>query len=392
MKLFYVKGQHLFGFAAILFAFICSHASVATNVDFTGAFNVACNDGAKNYVAQFETPPCTAGSISWDVTFPSGAMVTFNQPILSVDWGSGTGQGTIALNIDCLSAPVIKTVNIGVRLDKPASTTGPSGNLANNATYTYGNAAVTDAVDYQWNVPAGFMIDGVNRTWFRTSSLNVDITTPATGTGCGLIRVRAHGDGTDCLKNSFFVEIPISWGLQLVNITGPDLVCESSVVEYSAFNPDATSYSWTLPPLWSFSGSTNSANINAVTSNTGGLVQVQATLCGNFVYTDDLYVSVTSSGDCEGTPLRQGVTLGDGELAQIEAYPNPVTNYLTIVTAAEAQFTEVTFFNQLQQQVSQTVLVNGQARVDLRGLENGIYYMQLSGANGFETKRIIVQN
>lgn len=96
--------------------------------------------------------------------------------------------------------------------------------------------------------------------------------------------------------------------------------------------------------------------------------------------THDYCVEVVYA-DCTSTPACATISGINNEVAtnSVRIYPNPASDVINI----EGDFTNTTMYNSLGQ-IVKTVVNNGQ--IDVRSLENGIYYLTITGSDS--SKRV----
>ena len=136
-------------------------------------------------------------------------------------------------------------------------------------TFTYSIAAVSGATSYLWSLPGG---------WTGTSTTNsITVTTTSSGGAVSVVAINSCGNST---ARTLTVTGNAAPG-QIGNLLGNTTVCGGTSQAYSITSVNgATSYTWTLPPGWSGSSSTNS--ITSLAGTTGGTVSVVANnSCGS---------------------------------------------------------------------------------------------------------------
>ena len=72
-----------------------------------------------------------------------------------------------------------------------------------------------------------------------------------------------------------------------------------------------------------------------------------------------------------------------------DIYPNPNDGRFTITLAEE--HSDVTIFNQLGQRVEAHENVSGNLQINISGYANGVYFVNIKGNNGVETKKIVIR-
>jgi PKD repeat protein len=216
----------------------------------------------------------------------------------------------------------------------PAQPGAISGNatICAGSSNTYSVAAVPGATSYTWTLPGG---------WSGTSTTNSIMATASAFSG--VITVSASNACGTSLAQVFTVNVTPT-PAQPGAITGNASVCASSTNVYSiAPVSGATSYTWTLPPAWSGSSTTNS--IVATASAFGGSIYVTAdNACGSstvqslavtiapnpvaaFSSTSNLLAATFTDGSTGATSWSW--TFGDGGTSTAQ---NPTHTYLTAGT------------------------------------------------------------
>jgi hypothetical protein len=72
----------------------------------------------------------------------------------------------------------------------------------------------------------------------------------------------------------------------------------------------------------------------------------------------------------------------------LNVYPNPVKNQL-LIESKNGLFNKVVIVNTLGQTIQQSKLVNGVNKIQLSGINSGIYYLLISGADQTRSMKII---
>lgn len=233
-------------------------------VSITGSLAVC--DGSTQTYSVSNDPAAT--SYTW--TLPSGWSGTSTTNSIDVSVGATGGTITVVANSSCgNSSP--QSINTTVSSQTPTQPVTINGNLTvcanENQTYTIANNPA--ATSYTWILPSGW--SGTS----TTNSINASV-----GTTGGTITVTANnacGNSTPQETNVSVNNIPT----QPNAISGDVTLCANENETYSVTNdPNATSYTWTLPSGWPGTSTTNS--INATSAATGGTIAVTANnTCGS---------------------------------------------------------------------------------------------------------------
>ena len=223
---------------------ISGGSSVCANT--VNTFSVTAVAGATFYTWTVPgTWPGTSVTNSINVTpdnTPGTISVTANNAC-----GSSTSQ-SIAVSIN--TAPAM-----------PAAISG-SPSICQNSSQSYSIGSVTNATSYTWTLPS---------SWSGTSVTN-SITATSNTTG-GTISVTANNTcGSSAAQST---SVAISPGVSTPSaISGPTTVCSGNS-SYTVINdPNATSYTWSLPSGWSGTSTTDS--IYATVGSSAGTISVIA--------------------------------------------------------------------------------------------------------------------
>lgn len=155
----------------------------------------------------------------------------------------------------------------------PNAPTSISGStlICNSGSQTYTATTVSNAVSYIWTLPSG---------WTGTSTTNtINVNTNGNGGTISVVAVGVCGNST---ATSLIINSG-SAPSQPSAITGNTSVCNASSNVYATTNdPNAMSYTWTLPSGWS--GSSTSNSISTTASNSSGSISVTANnACGSSI-------------------------------------------------------------------------------------------------------------
>ncbi len=172
----------------------------------------------------------------------------------------------------------------------PGAITG-STTVCEGVSGNYSVSAVSGATSYSWSLPSGWSGTSATTSISATSGITSGNITVTANNGCGSSSAQTISVTVNPL--------PASPG----NISGSTTVCAGSNNIYS-INPvaNATSYTWTLPALWTGTSNADTINVNAGVS---GIIQVTANnSCGSSV-AQTLNVTVNT------IPATPGAISGD---------------------------------------------------------------------------------
>lgn len=102
------------------------------------------------------------------------------------------------------------------------------------------------------------------------------------------------------------------------------------------------------------------------------------------IYFDDNEVVMTKTVENIIAPLSVGTNLID---KYTTIYPNPVHDVLTVKSAAT--LSQVRIINAMGQTMTETTINAKEARIDVKQLPAGVYYLILNGNDGVKTEKII---
>lgn len=141
------------------------------------------------------------------------------------------------------------------------------------------------------------------------------------------------------------------------------------------------SYQWQQDAGLGYVNLTNAGPYSGVTTNTLTISNVQLTM-NNFQYRCIVY---DNQGGCHNTSssasLSVPVGIGDIELLGIKFYPNPASNHITLDLPTNINNATVTVYSILGQQQIHTMTNKPQTNIDLNGLTNGVYLVEVSSDN-----------
>jgi hypothetical protein len=157
-------------------------------------------------------------------------------------------------------------------------------------------------------------------------------------------------------------------------------VIGSNVQFYISASSNAN-YQWQQDAGLGYVNLTNAGPYSGVTTSTLTISNVQTTM-NNFQYHCIVYDSL---GGCHNTSSPASLSIPVGineiELINIKLYPNPVTRYITIDLPTNINNATVTIYSLLGQKQICTTTNKTQTNIDLDGLKNGVYLVEVSSDN-----------
>jgi photosystem II stability/assembly factor-like uncharacterized protein len=229
-------------------------------------------------------PVSGATSYLWSVTPGTAGTIQGTGTAAVVDWTnafSGTAKVSVQALVPNTVGPSTSDslqVTIETAPVLPGPVSGPDSVCTGSTAVQYSISPVPAANTYTWSVPAGAsIVSGQN-----TSAITVVYSGAA---ATGNISVFATGNCGTSNPCSFPVTIRPTVGTA-GPVSGPTLVCKGTGnISYSIQAvPNASGYSWTVPPGWAITGGQNSAQVIVSTTTlsvSGNVSVVASNVCGN---------------------------------------------------------------------------------------------------------------
>ena len=233
--------------------------------------------------------------------------------------------------------------------------------------------SASGGVSYSWKGPNGFSSTNASPASKKSQAADA-----------GIYSVTVTNAG-NCTASA---TIEVYFGAGIISASSNSPVCKGSSINLSASATHGVSYKWTKL------GSTKvwlGANIsipNAKTTN-AGLYTVWVTGDNGCISKEEVLISVTP---CPGTRLASEANEEIG--MELNAYPNPVTNTLTVeVTLKEPSKVSLQLFNSLGQK-SGTWQLNEEATIhktelNLSKLMGGTYLLQAQAGKQKVVKKVV---
>jgi len=190
----------------------------------------------------------------------------------------------LTLSVDALN-PCVTTVSdfMFIQVDalpgNPGVISGPAGSRCKGTTATYSVVPIPQAVNYNWNLPAGItIVSGAN-----SNTINVSFGPGAVSGNITIYGSNSCGNGVVSTLPVVVSDIPANPG----SISGSTTICQGSTGLVFSVTPvtGATGYTWTVPSgatITSVPPLTNSITVDFGMASMNGNVTVFATnTCGN---------------------------------------------------------------------------------------------------------------
>ena len=263
-----------------------------------------------------------------------------------------------------------RTVSINLIIASAAPTC-IAGNPLNLST----NISASNGYRYAWKGPNGFKSNSATPTKAKTVAKDE-----------GIYSVTV----TNSLGYTLTSTVRVYFGVGNITATSNSTVCKGGTIQLSATSEFGVSYKWTKQLGSTVYTGQNPTIPNAQTSD-GGLYIVFITRNDGCIAKKEVLVTV-SSVPCVGTRLASE-EIEDIDM-QINAYPNPVTNTLTVeVTLKEPSKLRLSLFNSIGKE-SGTWQLNEEATVhktqlNMSELMGGVYLLQAQAGKQKVVKRVV---
>lgn len=259
--------------------YISGTTQSSNNMSTAGAYQIALSGSGDNYLAKFNT----SGVRQWG-TYCGGTGVEYNDVACSVDgngniYFSGITQSTTGIStVGSHQAASAGGLNDAYMVKFYECTT-PLGAMTATIVYNNGIGActgisktyslsqsITNAVGYQWTVPAGITIVSGQGT------MNLTITTSTAGSP--QLSVKAYNVcGDSSTAATLTITSTVSPTITAISttagqpISGVRTVCNTTSATFNTTGSGATSYTWTKPSNWSGTSTTASITLTVGTAS-----------------------------------------------------------------------------------------------------------------------------
>jgi hypothetical protein len=251
-------------------------------VNFTPAYSAAlsgsgaiCNGDNTDITFNF-----TGGNTPYDVTWTGGTLNNIDDGhVVNVSPVTTTTYSISAVtdNNGCLATGPFTSVVITVNNPPNTNNVNGSNNACEGSTLTYSSNPAPGALSYTWTVPAGAVITG------GQGSNSISVSWPA-GSVSGDVCVTAENGCTPTIQRCrpiTFTPIPEA----PTTILGPTETCRNNTETFEIPDvPDATGYTWTVPPGANITGGANTTLITVFfgpTATSGNVTVRAGNSCGN---------------------------------------------------------------------------------------------------------------
>ncbi len=251
-----------------------------------------CQGTVQNYSVTSDT-----NAVSYVWSLPSDWAGASTSNLIGAMTGSEAGTISVIAVNECGSSIAqtlqIATIPIPVQ---PSIISGISATCeGNNLTYSVQNDTLVDT--YIWTLPTN---------WIGASDSNsIEVVSGSNGGTISVVAQNSCGNSPIRLLNVTSLNAP----LQPSVITGQNTICEGTTATYQVvIDPTITTYTWSIPSSWS--GTSNTNELNVVIGDTSGTITVIAeNSCGT---------SPARTFDVVVNQINSGVQIVDGTLNAIQ--------------------------------------------------------------------------
>ena len=275
-----------------------------------------------------------AGASSYNWTVPTGWFITSGQgtTLIEVTAGSVAGNISVVAANGCGTgiASTLATTPVFTPPTVPGPITGNSVPCSAGGNLTYSIPVMPNVSDYNWVVPAGWIITAGQGT-------NSIIVTP--GATAGTIEVTAtNGCGTGpaaTLNVMVSTTTPPTPGPITAPFSGSPCSGQTNLTYSITAVPGASGYNWTVPTGWVITSGQGTTSIQVTAGSAAGTVSVTASNgCGSgnasTLASTPTSTPPLSSGTITGTVIP---CVGNGSTRYSTTPVNGVTGYLWTVPA-----------------------------------------------------------
>jgi hypothetical protein len=449
----------------IILLMLVSMAAKAADIDISGPTYV-CPDQDYSYTASASNIfGDRKGSFEWTFWRNNQIIGSFGFPIMDCPGGPGSSTSTITFNWGSVSgavkirvrfkgvndilchfnSPSEKWYNVTVRNFNPGPISGSLLFCASGETQQLSIPGITPFNSpsscyfhhkYDWIVPDGWSVVPADGTGYvdieggiRTFAKTVLLTAPSTPLIQGYegnynvsVKTEPAWPYTGTTTRKIWVGPPREAHYSQIYISGfygenPITLAKDALYQFNIEPVDgAVSYSWVLPPGFSFMSNQNTTyeSVNIWTGNQSGTFILKCYpqgICSSGITCppgqicdvtstgySSLYINLPGpgSGGGSGTPgCEEPPCLVPQPL---RVYPNPVKGQLTISLGDEFSSltkddeTEIILHNKFQQKVYSSKTTNSEIVILTANLPNDIYYLTIQNKNRIIRRQISVDN
>jgi hypothetical protein len=395
--------------------------------------SIICSGSTNTY-----SVTAVSGATSYTWTLPGGWTGTSTTNSITTTASATSGNITVTANNACgNSTPQTLAISVNTIPGTPGTITGTTVMCAGSGSHTYSITSVAGATSYTWTLPSGWTGTSTTNSINGTPGTSGNITVTADNT-CGsssvqtlavtvntLPNITATGGGSVCEGNSICLtgangstyswNGPCGYSSTLASpcitpaitcggtytVTGTDVNgCSNTASTSITVNPTPTA-SYTQSPALvcvnatsvTLSPGSPAGGIYSGTSVTGSTFNASTAGVGTFPIT---YTYTNGSG-CSDTAMSNivvdpctGIQQQTTDNQQLEIYPNPTTNFVTVIARSLATTrSHLSIFNVFGKKVFEMELIDNKAEINLGDFDKGIYFIQVQTGNRTFTKKII---
>lgn len=103
-----------------------------------------------------------------------------------------------------------------------------------------------------------------------------------------------------------------------------------------------------------------------------------------------LVVDYHGAGNCGATTVNLTLGIDNFNIDSFKMYPNPTTNFVSIDLPAMVSEADIVIYDVMGKKMKETKVVDENNNVDLSGLMNGFYLLNIKTADGEGTKTLVI--
>jgi hypothetical protein len=313
------------------------------------------------------------GATSYLWTAPANTTIVSGQGTssISLSFGSAFVSGTLSVvAVSSCGQSAVRSLGLTKSPAALSVMSGQTSNLCGGGQFTYSVTAANGIVSYNWSVPTGCTI---------ASNLgnSIVLNVPSTFTTGTLSVTAVNSCGSTTIRSAALTRLPST----PASITGSASVCPNQVgVTYTTPAQSTNTFTWTVPTGASITSGQGTTGITANWGAVAGNVTVVANNACGSSGSRALAVALATCINGNGSDAVRGVAF--------DVYPNPSNGMFTVRSEYAGEYLLMNSVGQ----VIEVVRLNASNgyRYEVRGLSNGVYFLNGTIANESVTEKIIV--
>lgn len=261
--------------------------------------------------------------------------------------------------------PYEKTFTVGVV--KP-TISGPSAMCFGDTLFSV-KQSIAMPITYTWNVPTGFLLDGVVRETFQSTALSATVGVPEDVMASRYqISVTATGCGTKTEQSTRFVEVgPNNW----------------FTIEDRRFGLSQSSHEFSLRNIAFGIGDYDWEVFDGIQTQRSTRSDVRVTFTGTYQW-----VKVRYNNGCGWSNYK---VLSFGSPPVVTLYPNVANSIVTVATPEADELQLVSVKNSNGSELIRLTPATSETTFDVVDLPDGVYYVTIKTLKNVTISRLVVK-